>query len=577
MSGNRLRAGLGICITVLLAMGAGALTAPAQVQPCAEPVFTDPPKRAVEKTLVPLEITSVTPGTEYLLKVNGREVKQGVAETDKVNRRFRMPNFGDKARDAKLVLVMANDACENSPWKLKQEMRYRPAAAPVTQEPTPAPTPPVATPTPTPAPAPTPTPTPKVTTPTPKPSPTPPVAKPTLPQQPSAITPSPVQPQQGGKAWVTPVDPYARGSEKAPQPPASTDPSDRQTEAANSTAALVGLVGLFVLIGGLSAIAWTRFRRYDDEQLATLLNPDGALPSKLPSLLDDKAVDLGSAGMTGAAAKSQTIAGGIGVGGSRMTPASGAAPTAAAAAAAGAAAAAATGPAQATEPTREHTEAAPGVVPAAAPVAAATALIPAAAIKAPIMPPAKGTAPSTPVVPPAETTTPAAPAPAPVPSTPEVKAPEVKAPEVKAPEVKAPEVKAPVVPPVIAPANGASVTNGAHEPTPLAAPEPAPVAEAPPAPSATPDPTYREEVETELQRILRDAGVDTELETILTDARAEAERKGVAMNSDLMLRALADDSKGSEKLTRRTKDQIEHRFQRIAAEERRDPSSPSEH
>ena len=37
--------------------------------------------------------------------------------------------------------------------------------------------------------------------------------------------------------------PYAQGSEQAPQPPISTNPDDRATERANSTAALVGLLG----------------------------------------------------------------------------------------------------------------------------------------------------------------------------------------------------------------------------------------------------------------------------------------------------------------------------------------------
>ena len=48
-----------------------------------------------------MELTGVTPGTEYLLKVNNREVKEGVADSDKVSRKFRMPNLGDKRREAR--------------------------------------------------------------------------------------------------------------------------------------------------------------------------------------------------------------------------------------------------------------------------------------------------------------------------------------------------------------------------------------------------------------------------------------------------------------------------------------------
>jgi len=86
--------------------------------------------------------------------------------------------------------------------------------------------------------------------------------------------------------------------------------------------------------------------------------------------------------------------------------------------------------------------------------------------------------------------------------------------------------------------------------------------------AATAAPSYREEVETELQRILQEAGLDTELEGILSDARAEAARRGVPMDSDLMLRALTDDTNGTAKLSDSAKGELKQRFQRIAAEER---------
>ena len=83
------------------------------------------------------------------------------------------------------------------------------------------------------------------------------------------------------------------------------------------------------------------------------------------------------------------------------------------------------------------------------------------------------------------------------------------------------------------------------------------------------------EVETELQRILSDAGLDAELEGILTDARAEAERQGVPMDSDLMLRALTDETNGSAKLSDTAKGELKQRFQRIAAEERSQHAVPA--
>ena len=368
-----------MCVA-LVSLGAGASSAGSQAAlPCAEPVFSDTFPFATAKQLVPIEVTGVAPGTEYLLRVNNREVKEGIADSDKVTRKFRMPNLGDKRREARLVMVLANEGCENSPWKLKQKMGYRPPATPpVTAEPTP----PVTQPQPAPTPPATQTPTPSVTTPSPKPVKpklTTPV-KPVVPKQPTPVNPLAAAPT--GKAWVTPIDPYARSTAKPEQPPASTDPSDRSTEQANSTAALVGLVGLFVLLGGLSAVAWTRFRRYDDEQLSTLLNPDG----KLPSMLDDSAVDLGAGGMVGAHSKSKDTAGGLGVGGSRQLS------NAAAAAAAAGTVVAAPGDvkessAPATEPVPSSAE--PSPVAAAEPGIKAPTIA-AALIKAPIVPPAVG-------------------------------------------------------------------------------------------------------------------------------------------------------------------------------------------
>jgi hypothetical protein len=480
---------------------------------------------------VPIEVTGVAPGTEYLLKVNNREVKEGIADSDKVSRKFRMPNLGDKRREARLVMVLANEGCENSPWKLKQKMGYRPPEPPpVTAEPTP----PVTQPQPTPTPPAAQTPTPSITTPSPKPV-TPKLTtpvKPIVPKQPTTV--NPLEPAPDAKAWVTPIDPYSRLAEKAPQPPASTDPSDRSTEQANSTAALIGLVGLFVLLGGLSAVAWTRFRRYDDEQLSALLNPDG----KLPSMLDASAVDLGAGGMVGAHSKSKDMAGGLGVGGSRQMG-----NAAAAAAAAGTVVAAPGDVKESSAPAAEPVPVAEPAPVAAAEPAIETPTIPAALIKAPVVPPAVGA--------PVNGTHVANGAQAPdvaEPPTPVVEQPPVEQPPVAEPP-------APVVeqPPAV-------------EQPPVTEPEPA-VAHAPNG-ADTRSPSYRGEVETELQRILREAGVDTELENILTDARAEADRQGVAMDSGIMLRALTGETEGAANLSDRAKGELEHRFERIAAEER---------
>ena len=462
---------------VMLPLVAGVQAA----QACTEPVLEKTFPYATAGQLVPLTLTGVTPGTEYLAKVNGREVKEGTADSDKVSRKFRMPKLGTERRDARLVVVLDNGGCENGPWKLKREIGYRPPPVePKAKEEETSSPPPASRPQPqqqqsSPAPAPAPA----VSSPAPKPV-EPVQSKPFVPRQPAGVS---SEPPSDARTWLTPLDVYSRNSEAPPQPP-RTDPLDRRTEDANSTAALVGLGGLFVLVSGIAALAWMRFRRHDDEELAALLNPEG----KLPSLLDDKAIDLGTAGMTGAAGAIAVAEGARG------------------------------------DEDREGSERADAIASKQAEMTPQPK-VPASQIKAPIIPPATGMP---------------------------AKATEPEAPTAQQPVVAsgggAEETQANGTPPQAA--NGAHAGNGAH------------------APNGNGAASYREEVESELQRILKEAGLDAELEGILTDARAEAERQGVPMDSDLMLRALTDETGGSARLSDSAKGELKQRFQRIAAEER---------
>ncbi len=459
----------------LVPLAAGAQAAQAQ-QACPDPNFGDTFPYATAGQLVPMEVTGVTPGTEYLLKVNGREVKEGVTNSDKISRKFRMPKLGTERRDARLVVILHNDGCENSPWKLRQEMGYRPPPVQPKANEEPA-TPPATTPQQQSDPAPSPTPAPAISSPAPKPV-KPVQSKPFVPKQPAGVI---GEPPKDARAWLTPLDVYSRNSEPAPQPPPSTNPADRKTDEANSTEALLGLGGMFILVCGLAAIAWTKFRRYDDEQLASLINPEG----KLPALLDDKAADLGTSGMSGAA-------GAIAAAESRATE------------------------------DKEDGERATAIASSQSEMTP-TPAVPTTEIKAPILAPLKA------------------------------------APERSDAPSEAPTEQQPVVasgaesaPPANGNGNHVNGTNGSH------------------GPSGTNQaaPSYRREVESELQRILQEAGLDTELEGILTDARVEAERQGVPMDSELMLRALTDETGGSARLSDTAKGELKQRFQRIAADER---------
>jgi hypothetical protein len=80
--------------------------------------------------------------------------------------------------------------------------------------------------------------------------------------------------------------------------------------------------------------------------------------------------------------------------------------------------------------------------------------------------------------------------------------------------------------------------------------------------------SHREQVESELQRILADAGLGAEVDGILADAKEEAERQGVPIDSDMMLKALCDETNGSAKLSPTARGELESRFKRIVDEER---------
>jgi len=96
-------------------------------------------------------------------------------------------------------------------------------------------------------------------------------------------------PEKDARTWLTPLDPYQKGDNK----PVKLNKSvlarnDQPSDVANSTAALIGLAGIFLLLAGTGAIAWTRFRRFDDQRLDQLMNPEGNLPTHL----DPKAGDM---------------------------------------------------------------------------------------------------------------------------------------------------------------------------------------------------------------------------------------------------------------------------------------------
>ena len=609
MTISRLRAGLGILFAVVPLM-AGAQAAQAQAtqtqaaQACTEPVLRNLPARGTQKELVRFRLADLTPGSEYVLRVAGRERKTGVATEDRVSRRFRMPNLGQDKQRVWVDVVVANDACENGPWKFAEKITYEPA---------PLPEPPVAQPTPTPTPSPTPSPTPdpspnlpvapsppaapSLTSPAPKSQPN--VPAPTVkPTTPTPTPTTPAEPPRDGRAWVTPSDPSAKGSDA---PFEATKGALARTELpsdpANSTAALLGLVGLFLLLVGIATIGWTRFRRYDDQRLDEILNPEGKLPTHLDPKAKD-AVDESSVPKTRIPKFARKPAAVVAAGAGLVAAAAGseekkndrkarkaekaaereakkAAKTPGRRGGQGKGAMGQLTAEQKASMTDEEKEAfrqewkkqkrvkarkkkkAP--LPTFDPTAPDAPDGPVVVAHGPM---AKSAAPKKPkkgllrrgkkvpeAAPPEAATPEAAPAPASPAPEPVTPAPKAAEPEPAAPQ------PTPAPPPAASngvPANGVPA-NGAP---------------APPNGRQPQHESYRAEVETELQRILNDAGLHAEVDGILADAKAEAERQGVPIDSELMLQALCEETNGAAKLSDSTKGELESRFRRIVAEER---------
>jgi hypothetical protein len=571
---SRLRAGLAITFAALCLM-AGAQAAYGQ-QTCAEPKLGDIAARGEAKKLVRFKVTGLTPGSEYLVKVASRERKSGVATGSEVSRRFRMPSLGQDRLRVLVEVVVANDACENSPWKLSEKITYvpPPAPAPTAQppakqpSPTPAPTP-QANPSPAP-PAPSPPPAPSITK--PSPSPQPPIPGPQK-QSPQLPVPSVSEPAKDTRTWLTPLDNYQKGDNK----PVKLNKSilartDQPSDVANSTAALIGLAGIFLLLAGTGAIAWTRFRRFDDQRLDEIMNPEGNLPTHL----DPKAGDMVVAAAGGKTRWFRRF----------WRKPKVAAPVAQGAAAGAAAGATATGAAVAGAAASKQPRGRRAKKKAQAELEARIAAgrgkgkgvlahlsdeerakmsdEEVAELKEKLQRERRA----------AQRGRRKAPLPNFDPTDPKAVAAAAAA-AAKAAEAPTSETDNGKPPPAVVPppgatphANGAAHTNGTPKPAALPPAKPAP----PPGRPAKGRPldrrSYRKEVEGELQRILNDAGLHAEVDGILADAKAEAQRQGVPIDSELMLRALSEETNGAAKLSASAKEELESRFKRIVAEER---------
>jgi hypothetical protein len=250
------------------AAGVGTTGAEQAVGTCPNPRITGLPKHPkFTNATIHLKLVDLTKGSAYLIKAGRIEVfsKQADASTAKIS--FQMPDQGTKSRKVPIQAIIASEQCENSPWKTTKKIGYKAVA--------PAPTP---VPTPTPAPAPAPTPagqTPAGATPPPA------IAKPA---KPIPILPRLQRaPELDIRTWMTPIDGQARADKPLPAPRVAR--RDKPVQKAKSSAALVGLGGLFLLVAFCTIGGLWILKRRDDYSLEEALG-------KLPQHLEEGSPDL---------------------------------------------------------------------------------------------------------------------------------------------------------------------------------------------------------------------------------------------------------------------------------------------
>jgi hypothetical protein len=244
------------------AAGAGTTGAQQALGSCPTPKIRGLPKNPkFTNATIHLKLVDLVKGSAYLVKAGRIEVFSKTADASTAKFAFQLPDQGTKSRKIPIQAIVASEQCENSPWKVTKKIRYKAVVAP--------------TPAPTPAPAPAATPT------TPKPAAaTPTLAKPITP--PKAAKPADISPalQEAPnldiRTWLTPLDGQARSVKPLPVPRALK--RDRPKQKAQSTAALVGLGGLFLVVAAGTIGGLWFLKRRDDYSLEEAL---GQLPQHL--------------------------------------------------------------------------------------------------------------------------------------------------------------------------------------------------------------------------------------------------------------------------------------------------------
>jgi hypothetical protein len=251
---------------------------------CPEPKMAKLPRKRKVDAPFNVKAASVAANTQWLLRIDGHDWAAGTSEANgTINYEVKMVDFGLRPRKVKVDLVLANESCDNSPWKLTRKVGYAgryngkltPPQQPGQQT---NQTPSTSTPVPTPAPA--------ATTPAPK-------IKPFIPPPVKIKKVKPLQAPVNGRVWVTPTDVTAHSTEKPKNP--RLPRAELVIDDAQSTNAIVGLGILFVVIAVAIAVGLLVLNKKDTA--ADVATEEGRLPTHLDTS------DIGNLGISPAGAE----------------------------------------------------------------------------------------------------------------------------------------------------------------------------------------------------------------------------------------------------------------------------------
>jgi len=251
------------------------------VSSCPEPKMAKLPRKKQVGSKVVVKASGVTVGAQWLLRIDGHDWAAGNADSDKIRYEGQLSDFGLRPRKLDVELVLANESCENSPWKLTRKIGYAGRFNGALTDPNAPKQPATQTPAQTPDTAAN-------------------GANPgaVTPAAPKLVIPKPVKPKKiepltvptDGRIWVTPTDITAHSTDQPKNP--KLPRAELKVDDAQSTSALVGLGVMFIAIAIAIGVGLVFLNRKD------MAGDAAAEEGRLPSHLDTS--DIGNLSLSAA-------------------------------------------------------------------------------------------------------------------------------------------------------------------------------------------------------------------------------------------------------------------------------------